>query len=89
MIEITNTVDVSPTVEAILFVKVKPYVDLIARLRSEGRITDEEIASLVAECSERQSRLADLVQERMSLQADEPKPNDADAVPADPDVQST
>jgi hypothetical protein len=60
-----NRINMTPFVSAILAVLAEPYQDFVARLQSEGRITDAEVADLRQAILDRGSRLADLVQERL------------------------
>jgi len=58
-------INLTPFVGAVLAVLTEPYQNFLAKLHTEGRITDAEVAELGQAILERGDRLADLVRERL------------------------
>lgn len=64
----SNSLDITPIVNAVIRVASKPYIDFIQALAAEGRITALEIEQLNEDVANQRLILTDLAKEELARQ---------------------
>lgn len=64
----SNSLDITPIVNAVIRVASKPYIDFIQALAAEGRITAQEIEQLNQDVANQRLILTDLAKEELARQ---------------------
>ncbi|MFN7918256.1 MAG: hypothetical protein U0Q55_23140 [Vicinamibacterales bacterium] len=64
----SNSVDITPIVNAVIRVASKPYIDFIQALAADGRITPHEIEQLNEDVANQRLILTDLAKEELARQ---------------------